>query len=212
MYADPTGNMPEWAYWAISGGLIALGVGLVILSGGATIGPTTSLLASTFSGAFVSAGASSLITGYLNGENGGSFEAGYLGGMIIGAISGAAAELGGALIGKAVDACYATGVTLGQYLGGMGISFVGGTLGSFIGGLVTSKIDGREINRDVLLLTSIVSGGINLVGGYLSGAFGSLMSSSDISLKVVSACSIGFIESLSQVSNYGINKYIIERI
>ena len=65
---------------------------------------------------------------------------------------------------------------------------------------------------DELLLTSLVSGSINLIGGYLSGVFGSLMSLSDISLKVVSACSIGFIESLSQVSNYGINKYIIERI
>ena len=132
--------------------------------------------------------------------------------MITGAISGAAAGLGGALIGRAVDTCYVTGVTLGQYLGGMGISFVGGTLGSFAGGVATSKIDGKKINYDELIVSSLVSGGVNIVGGYLSGAFGSLMPLSDISLKVVSTCAVGVIEIISQVSNYCINRYIIERL
>ena len=199
--------MPEWAYWAISGGLIIAGVGLAILSGGGSLGPTLSLIASAASGAAVSAGASSLITGYLNEAAGGSFEAGYWGGMITGAISGAFAGIGGSLISKAVDACIATGTTMAQFLGGIGVSFLGGTLGSFTGGFVTSKIDQISINLEILVCTSLLSGGINMIGGYLSGVSSLLMTQSGIMFKLMATNIICCTEITSQILNYFISKF-----
>ena len=203
---DPDGHMPKWAAWLISGGLIVAGVGLAVVSGGASLGPTLSLIAGVASGAAVSAGASSLITGYLNEAAGGSFEAGYIGGMITGAISGAFAGMGGSLISNAVDACLATGTAMAQFLGGMGVSFLGGTLGSFTGGFVTSKIDQTTINYEKLVCLSLVSGGINMIGGYLSGVSGLLMTQSDIMYKLMATHIICITESISQILNYYLSK------
>ena len=77
MYADPSGHLPEWAAWLISGVAIVVGIVLCVIGVGGVLG-----------GVLIGAGAGSLINGYVTEANGGDFTAGYIGGAISGALCG----------------------------------------------------------------------------------------------------------------------------
>ena len=72
-YSDPSGNLPKWAAWLISGVAIVGGIVLCATGVGGILG-----------GVLIGAGAGSLINGYVTEANGGDFTAGYIGGAILG--------------------------------------------------------------------------------------------------------------------------------
>ena len=72
-YSDPSGNLPKWAAWLISGVAIVGGIVLCATGVGGILG-----------GVLIGAGAGSLINGYVTEANGGDFTAGYIGGAISG--------------------------------------------------------------------------------------------------------------------------------
>ena len=69
MYADPSGHLPEWAAWLISGAVIVGGIVLCATGVGGILG-----------GVLIGAGAGSLINVYVTEANEGDFIAGYIGG------------------------------------------------------------------------------------------------------------------------------------
>ena len=71
MYADPSGHMPKWLAWGISSVEIVFGITLTFILGCQMIGST-----------LIGTGIGSLINGYINESNGGSFNAGWYGGQI----------------------------------------------------------------------------------------------------------------------------------
>ena len=83
MYSDPTGHIPEWLVWIISGAAVTFGIVLCATGVGGIAG-----------GVFIGAGAGSLINGYVTKTEGGDFAAGYVGGAISGALCGVGAGLG----------------------------------------------------------------------------------------------------------------------
>ena len=76
MYRDQDGNTAEWWQWYISGLEVAAGIALCFVPGAQGFGVT-----------LIGTGAGSIINGYINESNGGSFNAGWLGGQISGFIS-----------------------------------------------------------------------------------------------------------------------------
>ena len=87
MYIDPSGFAPEWWQWGVSISLVLLGAACIFTGLGGPLG-----------GALISSGVNSLISGYINESNGGSFTAGWVGGGVAGFVSGLAAGLGGKLM------------------------------------------------------------------------------------------------------------------
>ena len=75
-YADPSGHDPEWWQWAISITEVVIGIGLCFI-------PFTQPLG----GVLIGTGIGSMINGYLNEYNGGSFTAGWAGGQVSGVAS-----------------------------------------------------------------------------------------------------------------------------
>ena len=75
-YYDPTGHSPEWWQWLISGLEVAAGIALCFVPGMQGFGVT-----------LIGTGAGSMINGYINESNGGSFDAGWWGGQVSGFIS-----------------------------------------------------------------------------------------------------------------------------
>lgn len=75
-YYDPTGHSPEWWQWLISGLEVAAGIGLCFVPGMQGFGVV-----------LIGTGVGSMINGYINESNGGSFDAGWLGGQVGGFIS-----------------------------------------------------------------------------------------------------------------------------
>ena len=76
MYVDSTGHSPEWWQWLISSLEVVLGITLCLVPGMQGFGVM-----------FIGTGAGSMINGYINEANGGSFTAGWLGGQAGGLIS-----------------------------------------------------------------------------------------------------------------------------
>ena len=75
-YIDPSGHMPKWLAWIISGIEVAAGIALCFVPGTQGAGV-----------AIIGMGTGSIISGYLTEANGGSFTAGWTGGQIAGALS-----------------------------------------------------------------------------------------------------------------------------
>ena len=71
MYVDPSGHMTKWLAWVISSVEIVVGITLTFIPGCQMIGST-----------LIGTGIGSLINGYINESNGGSFNAGWYGGQI----------------------------------------------------------------------------------------------------------------------------------
>ena len=76
MYVDPDGYKPKWWQWVVSGLEVAGGIALCFVPGAQGIGV-----------ALISTGVGSMINGYINESNGGSFDAGWWGGQVGGVIS-----------------------------------------------------------------------------------------------------------------------------
>lgn len=155
-YADPSGHMPKWLAWILSG--IAITFGIAFSATG---------IASPLGSILIGAGASSLINGYVNEANGGSFLAGYIGGAFSGALCGVGADLAGALY---MAATATSGVaTLGLVGASMATSFAGGFVGNMLGTITTALIDKQSVNVKDLVLSSVAMGGLNIFAGFGSG-------------------------------------------
>ena len=76
MYVDPTGHSPEWWQWLVSGAEVVVGIALCFVPGIQGFGVT-----------LIGTGAGSMINGYINESNGGSFNAGWWGGQVSGIVS-----------------------------------------------------------------------------------------------------------------------------
>ncbi len=76
MNFDPSGHSPEWWQWLVSGLEITGGIALCFVPGWQGFGVT-----------LIATGVGSMINGYINESNGGSFGAGWWGGQISGFIS-----------------------------------------------------------------------------------------------------------------------------
>ena len=153
---DPTGN--DW-----------LKIGLTIASAAAIVGGIV-LCATGFGGIaggiLLGAGAGSLISGYVNESNNGSFAGCWFGVLISGALCAAGAGLGGSLFVAATKT--ADIAAIGFLSASIGTSFAGGFLGNFVGSTVTSSIDGKSIDYGRLALDSTFMGGLNVLAGFMS--------------------------------------------
>ena len=156
MYADPSGHMPKWLAWLISGFEIISGIVLCATGIGGILG-----------GILLGAGAGSLINGYINEANGGSFTAGYIGGMISGALCGLGAGIGGSLFLAATET--ANFASIGLIASSILTSFAGGFTGNFVGSIVSSKIDKKKVDYERLTYDSIFMGMLNILSGMMSG-------------------------------------------
>ena len=76
MYYDPDGHKPKWWQWVVSGLEVAGGIALCFMPGGLTLGV-----------GLISTGVGSIINGYINESNGGTFAGGWIGGQIGGLLS-----------------------------------------------------------------------------------------------------------------------------
>ena len=160
MYADPSGHLPKWTAWLVSGAVIVGGIVLCATGVGGIFG-----------GVLIGAGAGSLINGYVTEANGGDFTAGYIGGVISGALCGVGAGLGGlALVAASKVANLAC---IGYLALGFTTSFAGGFVGNLAGTVYTSLHNSGFKSVDVdwgeTLLTSAIMGVLNFFAGMGSG-------------------------------------------
>ena len=156
MGCDPTGHAPEWWQWVISGAMVVAGVVLVATGGGGAVGS-----------ALICAGANSIIGGYVSESTGGSSVAGWVGGMITGAVSGSGASVGGGFL---VEATKTTGVACLGNLAKFGtVAFATGFGGSYFGQAISAAIDGKELNTKEVVESSTVTGVVNFYSGIGAG-------------------------------------------
>ena len=209
MYADPSGHLPEWAAWLISGAAIVGGIVLTVATAG---------IGSVIGGALIGAGAGSLINGYVTEANGGNFTAGYIGGAISGALCGLGAGFGGAAFvaaSEAVDfAC------MGYLALGLTASFAGGFAGNLAGTVYTSwhnsGFKSVDINWGETIGMSIIMGLLNIFAGMgagMSSMAGSMArtaidANSKFALKLLSGLIAGGTEAAYDISSYLINRLI----
>ena len=156
MLSDPYGYAPKWWQWAVSGAMVVAGVALVATGVGGVAG-----------GALICAGANSMIGSYVSEATGGSSAAGWVGGMITGAMCGTGAGFAGNLL---VQATNATGAAcLGNLAAGGTVAFGSGVVGSAIGQGVSATIDGKKLNSQEVVRTSMATGVINCLSGLGAG-------------------------------------------
>ena len=120
-YFDPSGHSPEWWQWLISGFEVAVGVALCFIPGTQGAGVT-----------LIGTGAGSMINGYINQTNNGSFSAGWWGGQVSGLVS---------------------------YIPGIGIP-LGAFVGSITTDCIDIGWD--KIDWDKALVTSFIAWGVSL--------------------------------------------------
>ena len=89
MHVDPDGHKPKWWQWVVSGLEVVGGVALCFTPGGLTLGV-----------GLISTGIGSIVNGYINESNGGTFDGGWIGGQIGGFLS--MIPSGGPIIGGGV--------------------------------------------------------------------------------------------------------------
>ncbi|MDY5982811.1 MAG: RHS repeat-associated core domain-containing protein, partial [Anaeroplasma sp.] len=156
MYSDPSGHLPEWAAWLISGAAIVGGIVLCATGVGGILG-----------GVLIGAGAGSLINGYVTKANGGDFTASYIGGAISGALCGVGAGLGGMAFAAASEV--ANLACVGYMALGVTASFAGGFAGNLAGTVYTSwhssEFKNVDINWGESLATSAIMGSLNILAG-----------------------------------------------
>ena len=188
MYSDPEGQMPEWAYWLISGVEIVGGTILCAIGVGGPIG-----------GALISAGVNSLINGYASSKKGESFASGYIGGSITGILCGLGAGLGGSSFLAATDA---TGLVSVGYAA-LGITeafsgaFVGNVLGSVYTNLHNNKFENINLDLNALIEKSLVMGMLNVLSIFGSGISSASGKMAKYSLDLASKNALSFLASVS---------------
>ena len=209
MYADPSGHLPEWAAWLISGAAIVGGILLTVATAG---------IGSVIGGALIGAGAGSLINGYVTEANGGDFTAGYIGGAISGALCGLGAGFGGAAFVAASEAV--NFACMGYLALGVTASFAGGFAGNLAGTVYTSwhnsGFKSVDINWGETIGMSTIMGLLNIfagVGAGMSSVAGSMArtaidANSKFALKLLSGLIAGGTEAAYDISSYLINRLI----
>ena len=167
-FTDPSGRLPEWLAWLISGAAIVGGIVLCAFGVGGVLG-----------GSLIGAGAGSIINGYISKASGGDFTAGYIGGAISGALCGIGASVGGMAFAVASEA--ANSACLCYLALGVAASFTGGFAGNLAGTVYTnwhnSGFKSVDIDWEEALATSAMMGGLNIfagVGSAMSTIAGSL--------------------------------------
>ena len=205
MNVDPTGNMPKWLAWTLSGTAIVAGVIMCATGVGGILG-----------GVLIAAGANSIITGYATEAKGGDFTAGYIGGAISGSLTALGAGAGGLLINAATKAVESAAV-LGYLTLGLGVSFLSGFAGNVAGTVVTSALDPNSqlINLNKMMYTATVSGLLNIFAGYASGASGILndmgKASNVFDTQFVCGFMAGTISAASEII-YDVVSYFAEKL
>ena len=118
MYSDITGTSPK--AWMIIGSFALIVAGIILIGSGG--------------GILVAAGAGSFLGGLTNESLGGSFEAGWVGGLISGTLLGAASAAGAELLYLAAEAEGAAvlGLLAGFMVSSFGIAAFGGGAGSYV--------------------------------------------------------------------------------
>ncbi|MCM1350603.1 MAG: hypothetical protein NC182_05310 [Prevotella sp.] len=207
MYYDPSGHLPEWAAWLISGSAIVGGIILCATGVGGVLG-----------GALIGAGAGSLINGYVTKANGGDFTAGYIGGAISGALCGVGAGLGGMAFTAASEV--ANLACIGYMALGVTASFAGGFVGNLAGTVYTSWHESGfknvNINWGETLLTSAVMGSLNIFAGMgsamssIAGSMGRVATdlNSKFALRLLSGMIAGGTEAAYDLISYLIGKLL----
>ena len=155
-YTDHSGQAPEWWQWAISGAMFVAGVAMIATGVGGVAG-----------GALVCASVNSIINSYTSEAAGGSSTAGWVGGMITGAICGTGAGVAGNLLTSATNtvgmAC------IGKAAASLGISFSFGFAGSYAGQTVSAAIDNKPLNGGDSFQSALATGAVNCYAGLGSG-------------------------------------------
>ena len=153
----------------IAGSVIEIGAGIALTATGVG-GPLGSML--------LSAGASSLIGGYSNEINGGSFFAGWAGGEIGGLVTGGALTAAGSIAAKmATDVGHTAGNITGRIIGSYLLTGTGGFAGGFLSDLMTQSIDNESININQSINAGKVSGLVTMVFGWPLNVVGSTLNS-----------------------------------
>lgn len=207
MYADPSGHLPEWAAWLISGAAIVGGIVLCATGVGGILG-----------GVLIGAGAGSLINGYVTEASGGDFTAGYIGGAISGALCGVGAGLGGMAFAAASEV--ANLACMGYLALGVTASFAGGFAGNLAGTVYTSWHNSGFKNVDIdwgeTLATSAIMGSLNILAGMgsamssIAGSMGRVATdvNSKFALRFLAGLIAGGTEAAYDLTSYLLGKLI----
>ena len=160
MYADPSGHSPEWWQWLISGLEVAAGITLCFVPGMQGLGV-----------ALIGTGVGSMVNGYINESNGGSFVAGWGGGQaggLISAIPGIGIPLGavvGSVITDGIDYGW-DGIDLNKALVtsfvAWGFSLFPGMTGEILSKYKIYDTEIYFVNAYNTILTSIVNSIVNV--------------------------------------------------
>ena len=206
MYVDPSGHMPKWLAWLISGFEIISGIVLCATGIGGILG-----------GILLGAGAGSLINGYINEANGGSFTAGYIGGMISGALCGLGAGIGGSLFLATTET--ANFASIGLIASSILTSFAGGFTGNFVGSIYTnwheSGFKSVNINLTETLISSTIMGMLNIFAGIGSAISSASINMSKMLIDLNSKLSLRLLAGLTASSTeatYDLISYLILKI
>lgn len=206
-YCDPSGHLPEWAAWLISGAAIVGGIVLCATGVGGILG-----------GVLIGAGAGSLINGYVTEANGGDFTAGYIGGAISGALCGVGAGLGGMAFAAASEV--ANLACIGYMALGVTASFAGGFAGNLAGTVYTSwhnsGFKSVDIDWGETLATSAIMGSLNILAGMgsamssIAGSMGRVATdvNSKFALRFLAGLIAGGTEAAYDLTSYLIGKLI----
>ena len=205
---DPSGHMPKWAAWLISGAAIIGGLLLCATGAGGILG-----------GVIIGAGTGSLINGYVTEASGGNFAAGYIGGAISGALCGVGAGLGGMAFAAASEvtnlAC------IGYITLGATASFAGGFVGNLAGTVYTSwhnsDFKSVDINRGEVLATSTIMGSLNIFAGLgsamssIAGSMGKVATdvNSKFAFRFLAGLIAGSTEATYDLASYLLGKLIL---
>ena len=197
MYTDPTGHMPEWLAWVVSGVAVAFGIALCATG-----------LGGIFGGVLIGSGAGSLINAYSSKSNGGDFLAGYIGGAISGALCGIGAGLGGSAFYAATKATNLA--CLGYLATSATASFAGGFAGNLIGTVYTSwhnsNFNSVSINWRETIQMSMFAGALNIFAGIGSGAANIVVTATNagtkLALGILSGAIAGGTEFVYDASTY----------
>ena len=118
-------------------------------------------------GALICAGTNSMIGSYVSEATDGSSTAGWAGGMITGLACGMGAGVAGNLL---IQATNATGAAcLGYLATGGAVAFGSGALGSAAGQVVSAAIDGKKLNVNEVVNSSLMAGAVNCISGLCAG-------------------------------------------
>ena len=206
-YYDPSGHLPEWAAWLISGAAIVGGIVLCATGVGGILG-----------GVLIGAGAGSLINGYVTEANGGDFTAGYIGGAISGALCGVGAGLGGMAFAAASEV--ANLACIGYMALGVTASFAGGFAGNLAGTVYSSWHNSgfKSVNIDwgETLATSAIVGSLNILAGMgsamssIAGSMGRVATdvNSKFALRFLAGLIAGGTEAAYDLTSYLFSKLI----